>query len=825
METQEKEYSVFISYKSEDVEWAIWLQHELEHYHLPTTLNGFDDVQQNLKPVFRDIDELSAGNLPEQIGQALRNSKNLVVICSPLSAKSEWVNEEVKTFIALGRVDKIFPFIVDGESPTVFFPPALLDLPKNQERLGGDVNKNGKDAAFVKIVAGILDLKFDTLWNRYEREKAEEERKNREQRDNLLRIQSLFLAEKANNLIDNHEYDIANLLALEALPINMEEPNRPYVSEVECVLRKSSIYLTPIIRSVLNACIKTNGNIVIIEDYNLKLKVWNIHTGELIKIVNLRDALKEFKFLSRFGNLTKKWLKAITFSQNTDKNEIYFCAGNSLYAFDYYTGQIRLLRKINDNYYIENGDIIVSPDGHYYVWLVGASWAEEPRYDVYLCDSLSNEELLNYKYTADVSCSFSPNSNLIAFACHHDVHVIDINTKDCIAKYRFYDVILCMFVDDSNVLIVCSDKSVRLWNILSYDANIIHRSDVEIIDVLYMDNILVYVTISNKICVFDIQYELIIAQLEWSESIRLLSFSSNEKKVYFRDVNSFRVWDYNVRSDGSRILYYHHNTIHCTAYSKDNSCFVSVSDDGVKLWDVEKNTLIKSIALENEYFVDQMAVSMIYKKIFFISSGFYCMDIDSGNIKLISELDASEINFSCDEKYISISVKNTITIFETESLDIYRDIILPQEQELLWGGKALAFHPTEKLLVTASDKNPFDLILDVWDYQIGILIVSIEVEANCGNENFISFSECGDYVIYKSAWAGEYRWDFRNNVLEKNSQEISFSLQFSNRIIVEDGCYVIEKENLSIQQLMNKVRKSLNGRQLTMEERKKYYLD
>ena len=32
---QEKQYYAFISYKSDDVEWAIWLQHELEHYHLP----------------------------------------------------------------------------------------------------------------------------------------------------------------------------------------------------------------------------------------------------------------------------------------------------------------------------------------------------------------------------------------------------------------------------------------------------------------------------------------------------------------------------------------------------------------------------------------------------------------------------------------------------------------------------------------------------------------------------------------------------------------------------------------------------------------------
>ena len=53
---QEKEYFAFISYKSEDDEWAIWLQHELEHYHLPASFNGRTDLRQKLRPVFRDID-------------------------------------------------------------------------------------------------------------------------------------------------------------------------------------------------------------------------------------------------------------------------------------------------------------------------------------------------------------------------------------------------------------------------------------------------------------------------------------------------------------------------------------------------------------------------------------------------------------------------------------------------------------------------------------------------------------------------------------------------------------------------------------------------
>ena len=178
-----REYYAFISYKSKDVEWAIWVQHELEHYHLPASFNGREDVRQDLRPVFRDIDELSAGNLPEQIKQALVNSQNLIVICSPQAAESPWVNQEVETFISLGRTNRIFPFIVEGNSPKEFFPPSLLGLPKNEERLGGDVTKIGRNAAFIKVVAGMLGVDFDSLWNRYEKEKAEEELKFHEQRD------------------------------------------------------------------------------------------------------------------------------------------------------------------------------------------------------------------------------------------------------------------------------------------------------------------------------------------------------------------------------------------------------------------------------------------------------------------------------------------------------------------------------------------------------------------------------------------------------------------------------------------------------------------
>lgn len=150
----DQEYFVFISYSSLDNNWAIWLRDELEHSHLPASFNGRTDVRDNLRKVFRDRDELSAGpEWDEQVNKALANTNNLIVICLPNAAKSDAVNKEVETFIALGKEDHIFPFIVEGDKPEYCFSPTLRHF-----RLGGDVNKDGgRDSTSIKVVALTKD--------------------------------------------------------------------------------------------------------------------------------------------------------------------------------------------------------------------------------------------------------------------------------------------------------------------------------------------------------------------------------------------------------------------------------------------------------------------------------------------------------------------------------------------------------------------------------------------------------------------------------------------------------------------------------------------
>ncbi len=171
-------YWAFISYSHADAAWAGWLHRALESYRIPGPLVGLPiaagSVPARLRPVFRDRDELpTSGDLGFTIEEALRQSWCLVVVCSMAAAKSRWVDAEVEAFRKLGRGDRIHCLIVDGEPGSVeleCFPPALAGAlgGRASEPVGADVRPSGdgRSNARLKLVAGILGLRFDKFIRR-----------------------------------------------------------------------------------------------------------------------------------------------------------------------------------------------------------------------------------------------------------------------------------------------------------------------------------------------------------------------------------------------------------------------------------------------------------------------------------------------------------------------------------------------------------------------------------------------------------------------------------------------------------------------------------
>lgn len=181
MENSRYAYYAFISYNHKDSKQAKWIQEELENFKFPTTLKKEygSRIPNSLRPIFRDATDLNAGVLEENLKRELLDSRFLVVVCSPESAQSEWVNKEVDFFIQNGREDQIIPLIVAGKPDAAdekeqCFVPALRNLKK--EILGISIPELGAEKALVKVVAKMLSLKFDQLWQRHERQKRRAKR-------------------------------------------------------------------------------------------------------------------------------------------------------------------------------------------------------------------------------------------------------------------------------------------------------------------------------------------------------------------------------------------------------------------------------------------------------------------------------------------------------------------------------------------------------------------------------------------------------------------------------------------------------------------------
>ncbi len=174
-------YRAFISYCTVDAAWARWLLRRLENYRVPPRLVGTTGthglIGARLGAFFRDRDELpSAADLGATLRGIIAESEALIVICSTAAAQSRWVNAEIEAFRASHGDDRILCLIASGEpgssDPALeCFPPALMGQCADgarSEPLAADARRegDGRDRAFLKIVAGLLGVGLDTLVQR-----------------------------------------------------------------------------------------------------------------------------------------------------------------------------------------------------------------------------------------------------------------------------------------------------------------------------------------------------------------------------------------------------------------------------------------------------------------------------------------------------------------------------------------------------------------------------------------------------------------------------------------------------------------------------------
>ncbi|MCR4605339.1 MAG: TIR domain-containing protein [Eubacterium sp.] len=265
-------YSAFISYRHDglDAEIAGRLQRLIENWSIPGKI-AKELGQKKFDRVFRDEDELQASSdLSAAIEEALDESEWLFVVCTKRYNESKWCLGEIEYFLKKRDREHIIVILADGE-PDESFPEALTHIEKNGEIVEieplavdiraeseKDVIKNLKKEK-IRFFSSMLSVNYDDLKNRQkvrrlritlgssaaafailigvlavilakniELNKAYTALDNSMQE--TLKGESFYLSEYADAAYADGDRKTAIKLALQALPKDFSNPERPYVA-------------------------------------------------------------------------------------------------------------------------------------------------------------------------------------------------------------------------------------------------------------------------------------------------------------------------------------------------------------------------------------------------------------------------------------------------------------------------------------------------------------------------------------------------------------------------------------------------------------------
>ena len=272
-------YNAFISYKHAplDTKVAEHVQRNLEHFHIPHALRK-KTGRKKIERVFRDKDELPiTSDLTDTISNALEKADYLIVICSPNTKKSIWVEREINFFLRNHTKDQILTVLADGE-PEDVIPDILKYDEKEVQDMNGVMTKikvskeplscdyrmplsKAKKLELPRLASALIGCSYDELVRRQRAYRMRRvmilstllilaavgfgtymtisKRKVDAALEQAMINQSRYLATESNNLFEAERRSDALYLALAALPQG-EGDDRPVTGEAMSALTRAT---------------------------------------------------------------------------------------------------------------------------------------------------------------------------------------------------------------------------------------------------------------------------------------------------------------------------------------------------------------------------------------------------------------------------------------------------------------------------------------------------------------------------------------------------------------------------------------------------------
>ena len=455
-------YWAFISYSHRDEEFCSWLHNELETYKTPSALvgqtakDGCYTIPEKLYPIFRDREELAAGaNLSDAITAALNTSRYLVVICSEASAQSKWVNTEIEYFESLGREKYILPIILNGEPNSKngkdpeCFPPALRD-PKEPLAADAREGKDGKEAALMKLRAGLLGVGLEDLVQRELQRKKNELEEETRRRQEFECYYGLALAEKANRAFTENRVNDGMIYSSHALVYINEQWDKEFEISRFLTLRnrleKNIVFCIYATNEFLSIHFSPDGKTLASGSRDKTVRLWDVASGKSIATLSGHSDYVRSVHFSPDGKMLA--------SGNSD---------NTVRLWDVASGQSIATLSGHTNWV---WSVHFSPDGK---TLASGSGDNTVR----LWDVASGQSIATLSgHTESVySVHFSPDGKTLASGSDDKtVRLWDVASGKSIATLSGHTepVISVHFSPDGKTLASGSwDKTVRLWDVAS----------------------------------------------------------------------------------------------------------------------------------------------------------------------------------------------------------------------------------------------------------------------------------------------------------------------------------------------------------------------